>query len=68
MVKDSDVIIECPVSSFSWEKIQTSAEKRAYIPLYSDASRSKFIVSVPACCQGEPSTFRLAGASFILSE
>lgn len=67
MTKDESVIIKCPLCSFSWERSK-QRENVSFIPLYSNASRSKFIISVPTYCHGDPNVFSLAGTAFILSE
>jgi dynein heavy chain 2 len=67
MIRDGSVITQCPTSSFTWERIK-NRERTASVPLYSNSTRSKFIVSVPVLCHGEPDVFLLAGTAFILNE
>lgn len=67
LIKDDSVIIQCYSCSFTWERIKTR-ETTALVPLYSNSSRSKFIISVPVFCHGDPNVFLLAGTAFILKE
>jgi dynein heavy chain 2 len=66
MQKDDAIFVKCVNCAFSWKKTGAK-QKTVDIPLYSNADRSKFIVSVPTLCQGDPKAFAFAGAAFILN-
>lgn len=66
MQRDDLLIIKCSTCSFSWEKIANTS-KTVDIPLYSNSMRSKFIVTLPTACHGDPKLFAFAGAAFILN-
>ena len=66
MQRDDSILIKCSTCSFSWEKVSKSS-KTVNIPLYSNSMRSRFIVSLPTACHGDPNAFAFAGAAFILN-
>ncbi|OHT02067.1 Dynein heavy chain family protein [Tritrichomonas foetus] len=66
MQRDDSILIKCSTCSFSWEKVSRSS-KTVNIPLYSNSMRSKFIVTLPTSCHGDPKAFAFAGAAFILN-
>jgi dynein heavy chain 2 len=66
MQRDDAIIIKCSTCCFAWDQAK-GREKKVDIPLYSNAERAKFIVSLPTTCQGDPKAFAFAGAAFILN-